>query len=55
MIMVTIVTLLLLSVIVWFVTGRLTKPILGMVDITTRLSQRDLTQEIESKNRSDRA
>ncbi|HBX88425.1 MAG TPA: methyl-accepting chemotaxis protein, partial [Marinilabiliaceae bacterium] len=53
MIMVTIVTLLLLSIIVWFVTGRLTKPILGMVGITTRLSQRDLTQEIESKNRSE--
>jgi methyl-accepting chemotaxis protein len=53
MIMVTIVTLLLLSIIIWFVTGRLTKPILGMVDITTRLSQRDLTQEIESRNRSE--
>lgn len=53
MVLVTIVTLLLISLIVWFVAGRLTKPILGMVDITTRLSQRDLTQEIESVNRSE--
>lgn len=53
MIMVTIVTLLLLSMVVWFVSGRLTKPILNMVGITARLSQRDLTQDIESKNRSE--
>lgn len=53
LILLTIVILVLLSMVVWVVSGRLTKPILNMVDITTRLSQRDLTQDFESKNRSE--
>lgn len=52
-IMVTIVTLLVLIGLMWLITGKFTKPIMEMTGITSRLSQRDLTQNISSSDKSE--
>ncbi|MDD2619626.1 MAG: methyl-accepting chemotaxis protein [Syntrophomonadaceae bacterium] len=52
-IIVTVLTLLLLSVLIWFISGKFSRPIMEMTGITTRLSQRDLTQNINSNQSSE--
>ena len=52
-IMVTIVTLLALIGLMWVITGKFTKPIVEMTEVTSRLSQRDLTQIIKSNDKSE--
>ncbi|MDD3024496.1 MAG: methyl-accepting chemotaxis protein, partial [Syntrophomonadaceae bacterium] len=52
-IMVTVLTLLLLSVLLWFISGKFSRPIMEMTGITTRLSQRDLTQNITTNQSSE--
>ncbi|PKM76342.1 MAG: methyl-accepting chemotaxis protein [Firmicutes bacterium HGW-Firmicutes-15] len=51
--LVTLVTLLLLFGIIWFISGKITKPFGEMTEITTRLSQGDLTQNISSNSSSE--
>ncbi|MDD3880153.1 MAG: methyl-accepting chemotaxis protein, partial [Syntrophomonas sp.] len=49
-ILITVATLALAILVIWLLSGSFTRPVLAMVDITARLSQRDLTQEIESND-----
>ncbi|MEN6351607.1 MAG: methyl-accepting chemotaxis protein [Syntrophomonas sp.] len=52
-ILVTALTLLLLCILLWFISGKFSRPIVEMTGITTRLSQRDLTQNITTSHRSE--
>jgi len=52
-ILITVATLALAFLIIWFLSGSFTRPVLAMVGITDRLSQRDLTQEIKSNDSSE--
>ncbi|MDD2510801.1 MAG: methyl-accepting chemotaxis protein [Syntrophomonas sp.] len=52
-ILITVATLALAFLIIWFLSGSFTHPVLAMVGITERLSQRDLTQEIKSNDSSE--
>ncbi|NPV91816.1 MAG: methyl-accepting chemotaxis protein [Firmicutes bacterium] len=49
-IFVTLATLILMSILIYLVSGKFSKPIVDMTEITTRLSQRDLSQKISSDN-----
>ncbi|QGU00167.1 hypothetical protein SYNTR_1573 [Candidatus Syntrophocurvum alkaliphilum] len=51
--MTTGVVLLLLGIIMWFISGKFIKPIIEMVGVTKTLSQKDLTQEIHSDDKSE--
>ncbi|MDD3268855.1 MAG: methyl-accepting chemotaxis protein [Syntrophomonadaceae bacterium] len=52
-IIVTTVTLLLLCLLLWFISGKFSRPIMEMTGITNRLAQRDLTQNITTRHRSE--
>jgi len=52
-ILISVFTLLALSVLLWFISGRLTRPFAEMTGVTLRLSQGDLTQTIKSKDKSE--
>ncbi|MEN6351608.1 MAG: methyl-accepting chemotaxis protein [Syntrophomonas sp.] len=52
-ILVTALTLILLLILLWFISGKFTRPIMEMTGITARLSQRDLTQNITTSHRSE--
>ena len=52
-ILITVVTLALAILVIWLISGNFTRPVLAMVGITERLSQRDLTQNIKSDDSSE--
>lgn len=52
-ILVSFFTLLALTALLWFISGKLTRPFAEMTNITLRLSQGDLTQTIESQDTSE--
>lgn len=52
-ILVSVFTLLALFALLWFISGKLTRPFAEMTGVTLRLSQGDLTQTIESRDKSE--
>lgn len=52
-IMASLLTVLLLLVVIWFISGKLTQPFKEMTEITTRLAKGDLSNSIASNDRSE--
>ncbi len=52
-ILVSVFTLLALFALLWFISGKLTRPFAEMTGVTLRLSQGDLTQTIKSRDKSE--
>lgn len=52
-IIVSLATLVLLMLLLWLISGKFSKPIVEMTEMTTRLSQRDLSQKISSDNKTE--
>ncbi|MGI5911817.1 MAG: methyl-accepting chemotaxis protein [Syntrophomonadaceae bacterium] len=52
-VMASLFTFLLLLLVIWFISGKLTRPIKDMTNITTKLAQGDLSNSISSKNKTE--
>lgn len=49
----SLLTMLLLLIIIWFISGKLTRPFKEMTEVTTRLAQGDLSKNISSNNKTE--
>lgn len=52
-IMASLLTILLLLIVIWYISGKLTQPFKKMTEITTRLAKGDLSKSIASNDRSE--